>query len=89
VDEDWPRSIAGRRMDTYHRWMEVTTVATLAGLPVLVVPGGVDRRGLPMGLQLMARPGADWELLAWARRAQRTGVFTVAEPTVRSGAARA
>jgi Asp-tRNA(Asn)/Glu-tRNA(Gln) amidotransferase A subunit family amidase len=56
---------------------------------VLVVPGGVDRRGLPMGLQLMARPGADWDLLAWARGAQRAGVFAVAAPTARSGAGRA
>jgi amidase len=88
VDEHWPQSIAGRRMDTYHRWMEVTTVATLAGLPVLVVPGGADHRGLPMGLQLMARPGADWQLLAWARRAQRARIFTVAAPTERAGAGR-
>ena len=29
----WPKEIAGRQMDTYHRWMEVVIGATLAGLP--------------------------------------------------------
>src|SRR6266498_5548540 len=31
----WPREINGVRMDTYHRWMEVVTPWTLAGLPVI------------------------------------------------------
>jgi amidase len=30
---DWPRQIAGRPMDTYHRWMETVTPWTLAGCP--------------------------------------------------------
>jgi amidase len=58
--ERWPRQIAGREMDTYHRWMEVTIYATLAGLPSLVVPAGFHPNGKwPMGLQLMGRYGND------------------------------
>jgi amidase len=61
---DWPRQIAGRSMDTYHRWMEVTTYATFAGLPAISVPAGFDPEGRwPMGLQLIARPHADADLL--------------------------
>jgi amidase len=61
---DWPRQIAGRTMDTYHRWMEVTLYATFAGLPAISVPAGFDLAGrLPMGLQLIGRPRADAELL--------------------------
>jgi len=30
--------------------------ASLAGLPAMSVPGGVDRNGLPLGLQLIGRP---------------------------------
>ena len=60
----WPRQIAGRAMDTYHRWMEVTTYATLAGIPSLAVPAGFHANGKwPMGIQLMARHSADAFLL--------------------------
>ena len=38
---------------------------THAGLPTLVLPAGRSRDGLPMGIQLAGRFGADEELLAW------------------------
>jgi amidase len=50
---DWPKSIAGKTMDTYHRWMEVMISATMASCPVLTVPVGFNERGLPMGLQIV------------------------------------
>jgi amidase len=60
----WPRQVAGRTMDTYHRWMEVTLYATFAGLPAISVPAGFDASGRwPMGLQLIGRPRGDAELL--------------------------
>jgi amidase len=63
----WPRSINGRPMDTYHRWMEVTLYATFAGLPAISVPAGFDPGGRwPMGLQLIGRPQGDAALLALA-----------------------
>ena len=51
---DWPKAIAGRPMDTYHRWMEVVIGGTLAGVPVVNVPAGFGPGGLPMGLQILA-----------------------------------
>jgi amidase len=67
VEQHWPRVIAGRAMDTYHRWMEVTLYATFAGLPAISVPAGFDAGGhLPMGLQLIGRPQGDATLLALA-----------------------
>lgn len=63
----WPQSIGTRSMDTYHRWMEVTIYATLAGLPAVSVPAGFDESGQwPMGLQLIGRPRSDQELLSVA-----------------------
>ncbi len=73
VQERWPRTIAGRTMDTYHRWMEVTIYATLAGLPAISMPAGFHPvHGWPMGLQLIAAPGADALLLRVAAAYEAT-----------------
>ncbi|WP_418317267.1 amidase [Piscinibacter sakaiensis] len=63
---DWPRSINGVEMDTYHRWMEVVIHATLAGLPALSVPVGFGPQGLPMGMQLIGQPLGERQLLRFA-----------------------
>lgn len=63
VEWAWPREIAGREMDSYHRWMEVVVPGTMAGLPVVNVPAGFDAAGRPMGLQLIGRPRGDRALL--------------------------
>lgn len=51
----WPREIAGRTMDTYHRWMEIVVPATMAGLPALGAPAGFAKNGLPAGLQIIGK----------------------------------
>jgi len=67
VEERWPKEIAGRTMDTYHRWMEVVVIATFAGLPCVSVPVGFNGAGLPMGMQLIGRPRGDLDLLRLAQ----------------------
>jgi amidase len=59
----WPREIAGRPMDTYHRWMEVVIGPTLAGAPAISVPVGFGPAGSPMGMQLIGPPGDDLRVL--------------------------
>ncbi|MEZ5501084.1 MAG: amidase [Steroidobacteraceae bacterium] len=63
VTQHWPQEIAGRRMDTYHRWMEVVIGGTLAGCPVLNLPAGFNTAGLPMGIQVMAAGRRELALL--------------------------
>ncbi|HHM6339013.1 TPA: amidase [Pseudomonas aeruginosa] len=62
----WPRQVAGRPMDTYHRWMEVVIGPTLAGLPAISVPIGFGAAGLPMGLQIIGPAQADLAVLQLA-----------------------
>jgi amidase len=67
----WPTEIAGRAMDTYHRWMEVVIYATFAGLPCISVPAGFGEAGLPMGVQLIGRPRGDLAVLQLAHAYER------------------
>lgn len=63
ADLSWPKTVMGRGMDSYHRWMEVVVPASLTGLPALNVPVGFSATGLPMGLQLIGQRGTDARIL--------------------------
>lgn len=78
----WPDAIAGRAMDSYHRWMEVVVPASLLGLPTLAVPCGFDARGLPMGLQIIGAPGRDMEVLQLGQAWHRATDWPVRRPPV-------
>ena len=49
-----------------------TTPPSLAGIPGVSVPCGLDSRGLPLGLQILARPFAEATALRAARAVERT-----------------
>lgn len=71
VETLWPREIAGRAMDTYHRWMEVVIPVTMAGGPSISVPAGFGEAGLPMGLQIWGPWRGDFAVLQAARAHER------------------
>lgn len=75
VEQNYPESIGGRAMRTYVDWIAPTFLLSLAGLPVASVPAGLDPRGLPVGLQIVARPRAEEAALALA------AVIQAANPT--------
>ena len=52
-----------------------TTPTSLAGIPGISVPCGLDSRGLPLGLQILARPFADATALRAARALEREAGF--------------
>jgi len=54
--------------------------ANYFGLPAVSVPCGFDRDGMPLGLQLVGRPGADGTVLALARRYQEATEHRPADP---------
>ncbi|RVB49873.1 amidase family protein, partial [Mesorhizobium sp. M7A.F.Ca.CA.001.06.1.1] len=72
IDTHWPREVAGRTMDSYHRWMQVSAFATLGGCPAANVPVGFDDRGRPMGMQLIGRPRGDLAVLKAAAAYEAT-----------------
>ena len=76
----WPKEIAGKSMDTYHRWMEVVIGGTLSGCPVLNLPAGFGKDGRPMGTQVIAPLGRDLELLAFGRAYEEVTDFLSQRP---------
>jgi ureidomalonase len=79
----WPSEIDGRPMDSYHRWMETVAPWSLAGTPVLGMPAGFDARGLPTGVQLIGRPGADLDVLRLGASYMSSPPFTeITEPVM-------
>ena len=82
VSQRWPDSVAGRTMDTYHRWMEVAVPGSLAAVPVINVPAGFDDQGLPTGLQIIANPGQEKLLLDLAYAWQSTVPWRHCHPPV-------
>jgi amidase len=82
-DLHWPATINDRKMDTYHRWMEVVIGGTLGGLPVANVPAGFDDRGRPMGMQLLGPFGEDRRVLELALACERVTGHLDRRPALR------
>jgi amidase len=70
VEQNFPDAIAGRPMASYVDWIAPTFVWSLTGLPIGAVPAGLDRTGMPVGLQVVGRPRGEEAVLALAHRIQ-------------------
>jgi amidase len=62
VDLEYPTEIAGVAMETYLDWMESCWAITVTGCPAISIPVR-SIGGLPVGMQLVAGPGRDLDLL--------------------------
>ena len=67
----WPREIDGRTLDTYMDWIAITAISSLLACPILALPVGFSRDGLPFGVQIIGRPGSEprlFQIAAWIER---------------------
>jgi amidase len=85
VTQRWPTEIAGRAMDTYHRWMEVVVPITMAGCPALNVPCGFNATGLSMGVQIVGRPHDELGCLQLAHAYEQATRWIARRPPPLSG----
>ncbi len=63
VEQEFPEAINGQEMPDYLAWMRSAWFITVTGCPAISVPAGTTADGLPVGVQLVARHGADRQLL--------------------------
>ncbi len=83
----WPAEVAGVASDTYHRWMEIVTPFTLAGLPTLNLRAGFGEGGLPMGISLAGPVNADLAVLRAGHAYDRACGWSAVRPAVLADAA--
>jgi len=67
ADLEYPTEVDGTPMSTYLDWMESCWRITVLGGPAVSVPCGFTDDGLPIGLQIVGRPGDDAGVLRIAR----------------------
>jgi Asp-tRNA(Asn)/Glu-tRNA(Gln) amidotransferase A subunit family amidase len=69
--ELYPAEIDGRATRTYFHWLALAYAVTLAGHPALSLPLGLDRNGMPFGLQIVGPRGGDALVLCVAASLER------------------
>jgi hypothetical protein len=77
---DWHVDAGGQQESVLAASWRFTYPFNLTGLPAVSVPCGFDRRGLPVGLQIAARPYDEMTLLRVAHAYERTHDWTNRTP---------
>jgi amidase len=67
VEQNYPETVAGKKMESYVDWIAPTFVLSFTSLPVASVPCALDRLGLPVGMQVVGKPMGEESVLALAR----------------------
>ena len=82
VEWEYPQEINGVAMTTYIDWMMSCAYITCTGLPAISVPCGFTDEGLPVGLQIVGRPHAEFRLLQLAYAFQEATRFYQHKPPI-------
>src|SRR5258707_4254227 len=74
VEVQWPREVAGERMNNYLDWMKSCYYITLTSHPAISVPAGFtgDAPALPVGIQIVGRYRDDFGVLQLAHAFEQT-----------------
>jgi amidase len=72
IELEYPTEVAGESMTTYLDWMASCWSITVLGGPAISVPCGFTEDGLPIGLQIVGRPGDDAGVLRLAHAFEQT-----------------
>jgi Asp-tRNA(Asn)/Glu-tRNA(Gln) amidotransferase A subunit family amidase len=64
--ELYPAEIDGKPTRSYFHWLGLAYGVTLAGHPAVSLPVGLDRKGMPFGLQIVGPRGGDAYVLSVA-----------------------
>jgi Asp-tRNA(Asn)/Glu-tRNA(Gln) amidotransferase A subunit family amidase len=66
IGEDMETDLLGKKVNTFLTYIRNCDPVSVVGYPAITVPAGYSSGGLPIGLQLVARPWEENKLLAIA-----------------------
>ena len=86
VELEWPREIAGVRMENYLDWMKSCYYVTITSHPAISVPAGFtsDELPLPVGLQIVGRYRDDFGVLQLAHACEEANPVWKLRPALAS-----
>jgi amidase len=67
VENRYVAECAGKKFENYVEWLAIVYAITLVCCPALSLPCGFTASGLPVGLQVVAPPRGETQLLAGAK----------------------
>lgn len=67
IGNRYVESCNGVKFDNYVHWLSIAYAFTIVGCPAISIPCGFTKEGLPVGLQIAARPRGDARALAGAK----------------------
>jgi amidase len=79
---DWPKEIAGVKMEHYIAWMKSAYWITTTACPSVSMPAVFTSDGLPVGIQIVGRYRADFELLQMAQMFEQATGFGRKRPAI-------
>jgi amidase len=79
---DWPHEIDGVKMEHYAAWMKSAYWISTTLCPAVSVPAGFTAEGLPVGVQIVGRPGNDAGVLQMAYAFEQTTGFSRRRPAL-------
>ena len=66
IEKPFIKEIDGQPCKTYIDWFAITFALTMTGCPVISLPCGFTKDGLPVGIQILGKPHQEGRLLDFA-----------------------
>jgi amidase len=82
IETPYPAEIAGVKFGNYIDWMKSCWYISATGNPAACVPGGFTPEGLPIGVQIVGRDKADFNVLQMAHAFENATGFGKKRPAI-------
>ena len=76
----YPYELNNKKLDTYHRWLEIFIMSSLLELPTVSLPIGFNKNGSPMGIQIIGNKGDDLKVFSFAKKYEEVFNYSKTKP---------